>query len=204
MCFSASASFTASAVLLLCGIVALKKAKKNQRFFAATPLLFSAQQFTEGIVWQTLQTNASAVLAAYGFLFFVFMVWPLWPSFSLKTMASKKEQKLLLIPLFSGAIIALWALGAAVIHQPTAMIMSRHIQYSVDNMPHWLWLTGTVLYLIATIAPCFIVKLPHLWIIGTLLSLSYLATFVFYFTTITSVWCFFGAILSTLILLIVG
>ncbi len=203
MCFSASASFTASAVLLLCGIVALKKAKKNQRFFAATPLLFSAQQFTEGIVWQTLQSNSSSLLATYGFLFFVFMVWPLWPSFSLRRVASKHGRTLLTIPFTAGLIVAGAAIVISVLHQPSSAIMCNHIQYNVD-MPHWLWLPGTTLYLIATIAPYFIVKLPHLWIVGTLLSISYLATLILYFTTITSVWCFFAAILSTLIVLIVG
>ncbi len=53
MCFSAQASFGASAVLGIMGIYALRKAKQQERFLAMVPLLFAIQQACEGIVWVT-------------------------------------------------------------------------------------------------------------------------------------------------------
>ena len=56
MCFSATASFGASAVLGAIGIIAVAKAKtKPQRLFATIPLIFAVQQLTEGLLWLSLK-----------------------------------------------------------------------------------------------------------------------------------------------------
>jgi len=204
MCFSASASFTASAVLLLCGLAALKKAQKNQLMLATIPIIFSAQQFIEGVVWQTLGSGGTALLGTYGFLFFVFIVWPIWPSLSLRQLTNKsKEKKLLLMPLFAGFIVAALALYYSFQGAPDAVIMCNHIRYT-PPLPKGLWLPGSILYLIATIAPFFLVKRPHLWMIGVLLGISYLVSIFFFFSALISIWCFFVALLSALVLMIVG
>ena len=58
MCFSAGASFGASAILGTIGIVTLKKAKTtNQIPFASIPLLFGAQQAAEGALWIGLSSG---------------------------------------------------------------------------------------------------------------------------------------------------
>ena len=55
MCFSATASFGASIVLSAIGVVSIKKVQHHyQCMFAAIPLLFAIQQFSEGILWLTL------------------------------------------------------------------------------------------------------------------------------------------------------
>lgn len=52
MCFSATASFTASAVLGITGIATLRQVKfKSLIFLACLPLLFAIQQFNEGLIW---------------------------------------------------------------------------------------------------------------------------------------------------------
>jgi hypothetical protein len=52
MCFSAGASFGASAVLGAIGIVTLTKAKTTDQIpFASIPLLFAVQQAVEGTLW---------------------------------------------------------------------------------------------------------------------------------------------------------
>ena len=52
MCFSATASFGASAVLGVIGVAAVAKAKtKPQRLFASIPLVFAVQQLSEGFLW---------------------------------------------------------------------------------------------------------------------------------------------------------
>jgi len=59
MCFSATASFGASAVLGVIGIVAVAKAKTNpQRVFATIPLIFSVQQLSEGFLWLSLKNQS--------------------------------------------------------------------------------------------------------------------------------------------------
>src|SRR5689334_14768384 len=83
MCFSAQASFAASATLIAISALCFKKARTfEQKLLAACPLLFGIQQFLEGIVWMTLQrseTHSSLhAVGVYGFLTFAYMFWPIY------------------------------------------------------------------------------------------------------------------------------
>ncbi len=54
MCFSASASFGAGALLTGIGIIAIKKIESPRMLaFASLPVLFGIQQLCEGILWRT-------------------------------------------------------------------------------------------------------------------------------------------------------
>lgn len=202
MCFSATASFTASAVLLMCGIAALTRAKEKQRLFAAIPILFAIQQFIEGTIWQSLMAGESAQMAIYAYLTFVYVIWPNWPAIAITQMASTtKERFNLRLPLFAGIVTSCIALAAFFVTIPSAAITCSHIAYRAD-LPNWLWLPGSALYLFATLAPFFISSVAHMWIMGAILALSYGATLLFYTVAITSVWCFFAALLSVFVFII--
>ena len=61
MCFSPTASFSASAALAVIGILTLKKTSAPHQFlFAYIPLIFASQQFIEGFLWLLLSKNGSA------------------------------------------------------------------------------------------------------------------------------------------------
>lgn len=204
MCFSATASFSASAILLVCSFFTLKKATKSQRMFAAIPLLFAIQQFLEGRVWLSMTNGYNPLSYAYGFLLFVFLIWPIWIPLSIMKMAVKpQEKKMLRIPVFAGIIIGLITLAYLGIKTPSVLVACGHLRYTAPINPA-LWIPGTLLYLIATITPFFMVSLPLMKQMGIVLAASYFISFWFYFQNILSVWCFFAAILSVFILLIVG
>jgi hypothetical protein len=202
MCFSATASFTASAILLMCGIAALTRAKEKQRLLALMPILFSIQQFIEGTIWQSLMAGQSAQMAIYAYLTFVYIVWPNWPALAITQMTTKSSEKMnLRLPLMAGIVTSCIALAAFFVTEPQAAITCSHIAYRAD-LPRWLLLPGSALYLFATLAPFFISSIAHMWIIGVVLGLSYVATILFYQVAVTSVWCFFGALLSVFIFII--
>ncbi len=203
MCFSATASFTASFLLLACGIGALYRAKKNQRLFAMIPLLFSIQQFIEGTIWQSLAAGESAKFAMYAYLSFLFILWPNWIPLSISLMSTKvSEKKSLALPMIAGILTSILAISYSFISLPTVMIADHHIRYTA-HLPGWLWIPGTCLYLFATITPFFIPNIPNLWMMGVVLALSYIAALLFYFTALLSIWCFFAAILSAFIFIII-
>ena len=59
MCFSATASFSAGAVLLGLGTLTVKSAHRRRELpLAAIPLLFAIQQLTEGVIWLTFRYDA--------------------------------------------------------------------------------------------------------------------------------------------------
>ena len=86
MCISAPVSFVASAVLFGAGVYALKQVKeKRQYVFASLPLLFSVQQFSEGIIWLSSDYNFFESWQQpfiYVFLSFAEVIWPAFEKFA--------------------------------------------------------------------------------------------------------------------------
>lgn len=205
MCFSANASFTASAFLLLCSILTLKRAQPKQRMLAAVPLLFSLQQFFEGLVWLGLSSNNYPTMAMYSYLFFVDIVWPLWIPFSIRyATTNKAEKKAVRIPIIAGFLIAaITIIGFFTLPPTTAQIEHHHIYYAVP-LPYWLQIPTSLLYLIATLVPFFIVKQRYFTLMGTMLAISYILSLIFFYHYHLSMWCFFVAVMSIFMFLILG
>jgi hypothetical protein len=82
MCFSATASFAVAVALACVGAASMaRNPSPRGRMLAAIPLVFAAQQATEGIVWLTVSGSAHVSLqplAVDAFLAFALIVWPLW------------------------------------------------------------------------------------------------------------------------------
>lgn len=82
MCFSASASFIASASLGVLGVGALKSVhNRSQYAFAAIPFIFATQQFTEGIIWLSMTHPEYARHQEWStmvYLLFAQVIWPIW------------------------------------------------------------------------------------------------------------------------------
>ncbi|HRK03041.1 MAG TPA: hypothetical protein PLH57_10285, partial [Oligoflexia bacterium] len=78
MCFSANASFLASAGIGAVGAATLlKKPTIRELPLALIPVCFSVQQASEGIVWLTLPTGGLLhSVAVKVFLLFATMLWP--------------------------------------------------------------------------------------------------------------------------------
>ncbi len=81
MCFSATASFSAGAVLLGLGTLTLKSTRhRNELPFAAIPLLFAIQQLSEGVIWLTFSHEAPLLntVMTYVYSFFSHALWPVY------------------------------------------------------------------------------------------------------------------------------
>ena len=83
MCFSATASFTAGAVLVPAGIYCMTaslRKRPNTILLAAVPLAFGLQQLSEGVVWRALEHDDATLVrqASLAFLFFALAFWPFW------------------------------------------------------------------------------------------------------------------------------
>ncbi len=208
MCFSATASFAASAGLSLIGIISVMRAHKNKNLlpFAAIPLLFAIQQATEGIVWLSFTHESLApyqAFAAYTFLFFASFLWPIWSSFAVYLMepnAKRKEWLKKIIPF--GALVGCATFGTILIKGVSAEMLSCHIAYNIP-FPSQLQLLGLVAYMFATMAPLLLSTVPLVPFLGLLIAVAYAVSFFFYYASLGSVWCFFAALLSSIILLIV-
>jgi hypothetical protein len=207
MCFSATGSFGVAAVIAGIGAVAINQPKPpSHKMLAAVPLLFAAQQVAEGVVWMTIGRPEQAWLQSVAvalFLSFALVAWPVWVPISLfLAERNPRRKKALAILSWVGVGVGVYAAVLLVRGQPTAHVARHSIAYSYKEhgsaLVLALYLPG---YVLPTVAPFFISSISRAKIMGMVLVLSLLATFMIERQALTSVWCFFAAILSVLIVL---
>jgi len=195
MCFSATASFTAAAVLSAAGIASIKKAPhKRDWFLAAIPLLFGIQQFFEGMIWIMPSHPFLTQIFVVCFLVFATVVWPFYiPLAVWSHEVDAHRKKALKVLVVVGAIGSLYMFWLGLI-QPTTLSFHEHsVRYSIPN-PISVW--GILMY-IAVVTSAFLLSTKHFlnWFGLTMLFLAWFSWGI-YEATFTSVWCFFAALIS--------
>ena len=206
MCFSATGSFALSGVLTLLGAASMaRNSSKPHRMFAAIPLLFAAQQAAEGTVWLTIAGDHRTLnrVAVSVFLTIALVVWPTWLPFALRRIeCSATRRRTLAALLVAGGVVAVCAVLLMVSFPPFARIAGHSISYDYagtgDAPKHLLLLLA---YVVPTVAPFFASSLHMARLLGSVLAASLLVSVLVKRDALTSVWCFFAAVLSGLILL---
>jgi hypothetical protein len=207
MCFSAEASFGASAVISIVGVVAIKRAANTpQKFFALIPLFFAIQQFIEGLLWIVLENPAYGEwkhLLTMLFLVFAWLVWPVYMPFSMAMMEKNPTRKKILFGFLGlGVLVASGFIYVMVFHNVNAEVAQYHINYVYDFHPPFSWVYG-LFYLVPTIGSLMVSSVKKMWTLGVINMGSYLASRIFFFSYVISVWCFFGALASIMIYFII-
>lgn len=200
MCFSAPVSFVTSGVLALTGAAAMKKAGKTPlRWYAAIPLLFSAQQFVEGLQWLADKPSVCSTVLGYGFLLFAFLLWPLYfPLAAYKIETDQTRRKMLRGMIWFGLVGSLSLLAVLIIQPLTVAVTGNSIEYQVF-VPFDV--AGIILYVVATCGSGLLSTRPGTRLFAGAVFLSFMVSILFYEFAFTSVWCFFAAALSVLIYL---
>lgn len=207
MCYSAQASLLTAGYLLLAGLWSLKKNKlPGLRLFAAMPLLFAAQQLAEGFLWlsTTYPMPLVTTYMPYFYLLFAFFIWPLFIPISISLMEPNPKLKPHLKRLaVVGAVVSCVLYAYVIRFGASAQPLLCHIYYNV-NIPENVRIILTLLYLCVTVIPFVISSIPLMPFFGLLLLGSYFVSYGFYYTHILSIWCFFAAVLSSFVCVIVA
>lgn len=205
MCFSATGSFAISGVLSGIGVASVARNRsKAHRMFAAVPLMFAAQQAAEGTVWLTMNGEHPLLhqVAVSIFLGVAFVIWPTWLPLSLRRFERSPARRRMLGALFwAGAAVAVYASLSMARFHPVARIAGHSIRYdgmTGGQVAHRGWYLAA--YALPTVAPFFVSSLRMAKTIGIMLIVSLAASALVERDALTSVWCFFAAILSGLIL----
>jgi hypothetical protein len=186
MCFSAEASFTASAALVPCGVYCYTVARyrnPNWEPLALIPFFFGIQQFFEGMVWLGHYT-----LGSVAFLFFAVAFWPIWIPWSMYCITRRWEILLFI----------LWGVGFLLIylflipHPVEVTIVNHSIKYGPVASDPFMRLT----YLLNVVAPVFFTKDRILWLMGLFTVVSGILSHMFLSYAFVSLWCFFAAVIS--------
>jgi hypothetical protein len=207
MCFSAGASFTASAFLFGTFLLSLRKAQGTTiKHLAYMPLFFTLQQATEGVIWLAApEKTIASTIATYVFLFFALAWWPIWVNAVMVSWEKKSLRKYMLYPFLALAALMTSA-GALLIYQGvSAQIVGCHVSYQFTISQAWLYYFDLykILYLLATTLPFFISSIPKMWTLGIGIGVTYGISAWWYQDHLLSVWCFFGAIISCLVFYVV-
>ena len=203
MCFSAEASFAGGIVISAIGVATVTKVhKSSQLVFASIPLFFGIQQITEGVLWLTLPNPDNVSIqkfSTYLFLIMADVLWPMMIPLSVFFMEeNQKKKKILRLLLILGACLSTYYATCLVLFNVNPEIMGYHIHYHT-GFPKSLALITFAIYLTVTITPLFISSIKKTHLLGMLMFLSCAVTAIFFTQYLTSVWCFFAALISGVI-----
>jgi len=210
MCFSATASFSASIVIGTLGVVTFKKSKNsNLKFLGAIPFLFAVQQFTEGFVWLSFnQSDFHFIQAAATkvFLFFAWVLWPILMPYSIYKLEMPGVKKKINFYLFLlGCASGLHSMYMLFADHVMPFVNDFHIDYLVSPSPFEskIQLAQQISYVIVTVVPLYVSSLKGAKVLATANFIALILAFIFFKHSLPSTWCFFAAILSGIIYWIV-
>ena len=202
MCFSASASFIAGALLLGVGTVTWRAARRpTERPFAAIPLLFATQQFIEGMIWSTFSHGAPDlnVVLTYGYVMFSHVLWPVFVPYAVMLLEPPGwRRRALGACVVAGAMVSTSLLFTIAEGGIVSHATGHHIEYVT---PHHFAIATMALYLLSTSSSQLLSTHGVVRAFGLLALLSFGAAYVAYTTWFISVWCYFAAALSAVVLL---
>jgi len=199
MCFSATASFGAAALLAATGAATLSKAKRAaERPLAAMPLVFALQQGIEGLLWLSVPTGHPAGRAlATAFAVIAMVVWPVLTPLAMGLAETNLRRKRWIMAL-TGA--GLGVAGYSLLDIWDHPYMARPAPHSliyINDSPFPNLLMGA--YLVAVCLPPLLSTSPALKCFGVTVTVGLAITLGFFFVSLVSVWCFFAAIASAIL-----
>jgi hypothetical protein len=201
MCFSTTASFASFSVLTAVGVAGIKYVKKpSQKFFAAIPFLFAIQQFIEGFVWIGILNNTPwKSVPIHLFIFFAQVVWAFWVPYSILKMETQaKRIRIIKGCLWIGIFLAVYISYCLIFYDSTAFISDYHVNYKL-YFPHQYYPILGLLYLLPIILPPLTSSIAEIRLIGVLLLISFIITKLLFKDEVISVWCFFAALISSIV-----
>lgn len=200
MCFSATASFTAGAILLGIGASTWRMARQpSDQPLAAVPVLFGLQQLVEGLVWIGLADGGSPfsglVTAIYAF--FSHVLWPVYVPFATWLVESQRGRRRALgATLVCGVVLGTFILARLAGDPLVAHATGGHLEYiNRDTFGPAVMLP----YLAITTGSLALSSRPYIRLFGLLTVGAFLVAYAIYAAWLISVWCFFAAALSAIV-----
>lgn len=181
--------------------MAIRRSKsKSELPYAAIPMVFAIQQIIEGGLWLDLQDNpATAHLLTILYLLFSNVLWPFYLPLAVWLIeSSPARRRAMAYPLAAGAAIALFFLYKIITHPVSAAIEGAHIRY---DLPHHHQDLAFSFYALATcFAPLLSGHRTVRWL-GAAIIVAMIGSYAAYTLWFASVWCFFAAVASAIVLL---
>ena len=207
MCFSASASFAASGLTAVAGVAAFTGARRPAyRLLAGMPLFFALQQLAEGVLWLASSGRVDAAWQApamFTFLLAARVLWPAWVPLMVRAVEEDPGRRRALSVLLALGVLESVLGGYALVAFPvTADIVGHHVRYGIEDPVHFR-VPVDVLYYLVTVPPLFLSSHRMMRVIGLLMVAALILSRLLYHEYLISTWCFFAALISVLVVMMV-
>ncbi len=145
-----------------------------------------------------------ASIGKYIFLLISYINWPVWIPFSLYLTEDHQIRLNIMGACFiAGLIFVTWNLMMFLGDPVTVSIVGNSIQYSTyepGTQAEFVFMR--VLYVSAVLIPAFVSSYRYMWVFGLVIGATFVIAEYFYHQTFTSVWCFFAAVSSGALFLV--
>lgn len=203
--------------MLPIGVQALRRSRAEScaemRPLAWLPLGFALQQGLEAWIWTVLPSGPTSPWLAplsVAYLFIAYALWPAWIPWSALVLAQQHvgRGRLLALRLLLGlgALLGLTLWLPVLAHPLRAVpsVLSGSLHYGAMDLLHGTPLAGLgpALYLLLITSPLLMVPSQPVRLFALSLGVSALISQIWWQHTFSSVWCFFSALLSWQILLL--
>ena len=202
MCFCATASFAAAGGLALVGTALLaRRPPRSELPLALVPFGYAIQQSIEGLLWHSLRGDARFVMPlTLAYLFFAAFWWPFYLPFTAwcaEPPGNRIRRRLLGGATLSGFLVGAFLYRAYLLEPTPAAIVGDSISHTT---PPWVGISFGYFYVFLTASAGLFSSRRILQVYCALGVLFLLVAGWLYPKTLFSVWCFFAAVLSSLLL----
>ena len=202
MCFSATASFITAAMTGAVGVAALVRVNTVREIpLAGTCLFFALQQSVEGLLWLDLPLAPGGSIATsltILFLFFAEVFWPVYAPMAVLLIEPRgRRRSLMLLCLALGIGVGLYFCSSIATRFHEAVLRKGHIVYSTE---HEVPVAIVLSYLAATSLSVVLSSRRLVAALGVIILVGSAVAYAFYWEAFISVWCFFAAAASVVIL----
>jgi len=201
MCFSATASFTAAAVLGTIGVATLRHVREPRSLlFASVPMLFAFHQFSEGMVWLGLDGQIGKTgLDHVAFLFTLYAqgILPFLMPLAVALMEPPGWRRAVILGLTAiGLFVCLWDATGLIFYPSQVYIDHQSIAY---RNPLTASFAVSLLFILATCGALILSSHRVVRAYGVLNVIGLSVVELVKAHSFASVWCFYAAALSVMI-----
>ena len=192
------ANFTLAGVLLVIGVLTLRKASAPREYvFASLPLLFGLHQFDQGIVWLGLYgvgSQATLEAASTVFVFYAQAALPFLVPLAIWLLEPPGGKRMVIgVLVVVGALLAAYVSWGLIV-TPTKVYV-HNISLVYDNpTTNKLWIAGV--YVLTTCGSLILSRSVSIQIFGWLNLIGLTAVFIVAQYAFTALWCLYAALVS--------
>lgn len=199
MCFSAPVSFGAAAILGVTGAAILTKVRAPAELpLAGVPLLFAVHQTIEGFLWRAAPDGPdhTAALATL-FAAIALIVWPLLVPIAMALVERQPVRRLAMLLFVPAGIGVSVNYAAILLVRPYRAWPVGHSLTYVNNHPTSPVMLG--IYILCVCLPPLLSASRILNLFGVVVIAGLAVTFLAFYESFISVWCFFAALASLIL-----